>query len=444
MSRPGSILRLCLRLSGTALAFYLALIVVPASRHPNTNGFAAYYTASRTLIDAPRDLNRLYDDSWFQGRIDGYGFQHVLDIYNVQPPTMSLMLVPIAWMPPAPARAVWIALNVALWIAGLALLVQSLDLFRGRARYQPVLLLGGLTTFYVPLTDNFRQGQSYTFLFFLLCLFFRLAVRPGSRPTWLAGLPLGLMFVVKTAGFWLWPLLLVSRQWRLLLCAAVTAMAVTLLAAPVIGWTVWDIYFHQIPRLASEPVRYMTAYQTVASLTGHLFVFDPTCSPTPVASLGRVATILGLLVTLVVFVVSARLERLASDDLSARALSLALFTAPIVSLAPFAESYHYVLVLPAIVVAFWSAVRRGSSRASWAILCIATLLVITPCRLYQARYLETGWLALLAYPRLYGALALWGWLACAIRNIEGPRPHSYISGEGSGIGSGRPHGRGVP
>jgi hypothetical protein len=98
--------RWALALSVAVLAVYCAAVIVPAARHPNTDGFAAYYTASRILLSQPRDVPRLYDDEWFQSRIDQFGFEGVRDIYNIQPPTMTLLMVPVAWMPRPLARAV--------------------------------------------------------------------------------------------------------------------------------------------------------------------------------------------------------------------------------------------------------------------------------------------------------------------------------------------------
>ena len=403
-------------LCGAVLASYCLMVVVPACRHPSTNGFAAYYTAARILLETPHDLKRVYDNPWFQQRIDAFGFDHVLDIYNIQPPTMGLMFAPIAWMSPARARLVWIVCSVGFWWLGLTLLGEALALRPGRV--DPRLRLAALTSAYVPLTDNLHRGQAYALLFFLLCAAVHFALHPNVGRRWLAGVPLGFMLVLKMAGLWFWPFLLVARRWRIVLAATATALAVAIFAAPVIGGQPWRRYLEELPRLGSDPVRYVTADQTVTSLTGHLFVFDPRWNPAPAANLPPLALGLSLAITALALVVSARLQRLASQQREARALSWGLLTALCVSLTPIAESYHYLLVLPAVVIAFWWAARRGVSRSSWTALGLAVLLLVTPFRLYGYRSLQAGWLALLAYPRLYGAFALWGWLARALHRYE--------------------------
>jgi len=410
--RASSSSRIAAVLCGTVLAIYCVVAVVPACRHPNTNGFAAYYTAARILLQTPNDLKRVYDNPWFQRHIDEFGFDRVLDIYNVQPPTMSLILAPIAWMSPARARFVWILCSVGFWWLGVTLLVSGLALRGGSV--DPRLRLAALTSTYVPLTDNFHRGQVYALLFFLLCASVHFDLQQNARRRWLAGVPLGLMLVLKMAGLWLWPFLLVARRWRTVAIATVTAASVAILALPVTGAQAWRLYFGQLPSLGSDPVRYVTAYQTVISLTGHLFVFDARWNRAPVANLPSLAIGLSLVCTLAVLIASARLQRLASEERDARILSWGLLAALGVSLTPNAESYHYLLVLPAVVIAFWWAARRGVSRSSWTALVLAAFLIITPFRVYGSRCLQAGWLSLLAYPRLYGAFALWGWLARAL------------------------------
>jgi len=399
---------------GGVLAAYLTLVVIPACRHPDTNGFAAYYTAARILVAQPRDLSRVYDNLWFQDQVNASGFVGVRDIHNTQPPTMSLMMAPLAWMSPSNARVVWVSLGVVLWLGGLALLCQGLGLAERQSAIHPLLLSAALTTAYVPLCDNFRQGQCYTLLFFLLCVFMRLLCKPASKRDWIAGIPLGAIAVVKLAGLWLWPLLLLSRRRRVLLGAAGTTACIGVLALPVVGWGAWRPFFHDLPRLSSDPVRYLAAYQTLTSLMGHLFIFDARWNPHPAIPMRPLGVALPILLGATVLILSARVQRLDGEGRDERVLSLAMLLAPIVSAAPIAESYHYVLVLPSLLTAVWWATVRRVAVPARATLALAAALLIVPSRLYTAHVLDQGWLALFAYPRLYGAFILWGWLALAL------------------------------
>jgi hypothetical protein len=173
---------------------------------------------------------------------------------------------------------------------------------------------------------------------------------------------------------------------------------------------------HDFGWLAGDPGARMTAHQTVSGFFGHLLVFEPICSPSPVADLPRLAAALTALVTAGAFFVTARLQRL-DGELPERALTLGLFVALMVPVAPRAEGYHHVLVFPALAIAAWWAVRAPAGRAAWLALIGCAALLCVPRSIYQSPGLARGWLALLAYPRVAGAFGLWVWLGRALRRV---------------------------
>jgi hypothetical protein len=401
------------------LALYLAGVVVPAARNPNTNGFAAYYTAAHIVVTEPGNVARVYDDAWFQARVDALGFQHVRDIHNVQPPTMALVMAPFAWMPLRWARIAWISASVLFWLAGLAIIAAALRRTGSPMGARPVLLpLAAATTLYLPLTENLRQGQCYTLLFMLLSASCVLAARLDRRDQWWAGVPLGVMAVLKLAGLWLWPLFLLKGRWRTVAAAAATSAGMAALVSVFIGLGPWRAFLHQLPRLATDPVRYVTAYQTVGGLFGHLFVHDPFWNPAPVLDARPLAIALSFAIGIAAFALSAAFIRLDDEDRNVRLLSIAVCNALIVSLAPVAEGYHGLLALPALLVACWWASRPGGP--SRLVLGASALLLVVPFGWYGADRLKPGGWALLAYPRLYGSFGLWAWLLVAVRRTAAP------------------------
>jgi hypothetical protein len=402
-AQTGAVWILC----ALAWALFLSRVVVPAARNPNTDGFAAYYTEARVLIEDHRDLPRVYDDAWFQDRIDRLFERHVIDVIHALPPTMSLILAPLAWLPPATARAIWIAVNVLLWVAGLAVLLSALQM--QSAAVPPLVVLSSMATIYTPLADNLRRGQGYVLMFFLLCLALRSLLGGGERKRWSGGVPLGLMMLLKGVGAWLWPLLAIGRRGRLVLAGAATVVVGAALASPVTGWQAWRLYVLEYHWMLSNPTSHVTGYQTLTSLFGHLLVFDAAWNPAPVAHRPVLAAVLTALVTTAAFIQSVRVQRLGAPGEEDRALTVGLFVSLMVSVAPLAEGYHYVLVFPAIVIAFWWLARVPHTRGRlWSLVaCVA--LICVPQWLYGSPRLDRGWLALLAYPRLYGAFGLWAW-----------------------------------
>lgn len=423
-----------------ALAGYVALVALPAGRA--NIGFASYYAAAHTLAREPQNMPRVYDDAWFAATINRVALPGIYDVFFYNPPTMSLMLLPLINLGPGAARMVWPLLGLALLIGGLALLARALALpARWGIWAAPFCLL-----MYAPITENVRAGQAYLLLMFLLCAAFWALAAPrresGGSPAMvsllpsrfcaflrgsgfsadaLAGAALGLMLALKAAGAWLWPLLLIGRRWRALGWAAGIAAGIALVSLPWVGAATWRIYLARLPSAVVDSRRAVTAYQTVTSLFAHLLAYDARMNPAPVADLPALARALTLAVTLAALAFSAWRARLDDEHHVVRALSMALCTALLAANAPFAEGYHYALALPALLTAIWRAWREGASRPAWAALALAGLLIGAPLP-YKSARIQAGWAALLAYPRVYGAYLLWGWLACALARAQAARP----------------------
>jgi hypothetical protein len=401
-----------------ALALYVALAALPIARNGALT-FAAYYAAAHVLVARPAEMSRVYDNTWFAAQVSESGFVGIHEVFEVQPPTMSLLALPVVWLPPLSARLVWTLLSLLWLLAGLGLLARALG--------QPALwglwaLPIGLA--YGATLETIQTGQAYLLLFFLLCLVGWALARQQAdwRSEASAGLALGLMLILKTAGAWLWPLLLLAGRWRALAYAALLAASIALASLPWIGAASWLAYIERLPELAMAPRRFVTAYQTTTSLFGHLLVYDAQWNPTPVADAPLMAQALTFAVLLLTLALSAYWGRLNDSRREVRVLTLALFTSLIVTSAPFGEGYHYVLVLPALLVAAWWAWRSGVwySTGSWMIwgaLALVALLLAAPLP-YKSPALAVGWLALLAYPRVYGAYLLWLVLALMLRRAK--------------------------
>ncbi len=383
-----------------------------------TSGFAAYYTASRILANAPQDLAAVYDPEWFAAAKKELIPAPAPDVFGIQPPTMSLLLLPLARLPHETARLIWLTSSLLFLIGGLLLLADALLLPRRWGLWvTPALIL------FTPVREVWRLGQAYLFLFLLLCIVFWTLLRraDASRASRVGGLALGSMAILKTAGLWLWPILLVGRRWRLIVWAAVAATATALLFLLRSGPAPWLIYLSQLPMLATMPERGVTAYQTVTSLFLHLFAYDSRFSPAPVADWPRLAVALTLATQLVTLAATARWQRLHSDRHAERALSAALAAAPITVNAPVGEGYHVVLALPSLLVAVWWGWQIRADRWARGILAGIIVLLAAPLA-YTSPALAVGWWTLLAYPRVYGAYLLWGWLLWATRRLSGDGP----------------------
>jgi len=372
----------------------------------HTNGFAGYYTVGHIAVYTPAQLARAYDETWYGQQVTALTGPGVREVFKNQPPPGSLLLAPLVWLPYPVARLIWLLLSLIFLVASLMLLARAV---RWPARVG--LWIAPLCLLSDPVHDNLRQGQVYLWLLLWLCLaLWALAQQPPRRTTdAIGGVMLGFLLIFKTALIWLWPLLWLARRQRALLWGAAAAVAIALLTLPYLGLAPWRAYLNQAPLLFTMPDRYSAGYQTITNLFGHLLVYAPPFSPAPVAHLPALATGLTLTVQLATFILTAYGLRRLTADHAGRVLGLALLLPLAIANAPLGEGYHYTLVLPALLVAAWWAYAARLRWRAWGWLALAALLLSVPWP-YQAPQLSAGWWALLAYPRVYGAYALWGWL----------------------------------
>jgi hypothetical protein len=278
-----------------------------------------------------------------------------------------------------------------------------------------------------PVHENFRYGQAYLFMLLLTALAMRAYVHGRNRET---GIWLGVLMLAKSSGtlLWLAPLLdflkrLTGRRptmrrptgtslrgpMRTVAWGVLTIVGGAILAAPLLGIRVWWEYIQWLPSLVNQRWTGVTAYQTTASLIHHLTKAEPTFSPHPLIDAGWLATPLAMLISTVILALAVLAGWRRSGMLPDRQLYLARFamiSALAVPLQPVGEEHHYALLLPAVFVSL-TFVRRWPER--W--LAIVGVVMLAAPLPFKDDAIRDGWLALLAYPKLYGALLVAAGLA---------------------------------
>jgi alpha-1,2-mannosyltransferase len=358
-----------------------------------SNGFVAYYTAARLLAEGA-GAARFYDDAWFQEHVARFE-PGVRDTFWANPPTMGLLLLPLAWAPYPLARTAWILTSFVLLLATAWWLVRACAL---RGVWAGLFLTA--VFFSHPVRENVSHGQVY-----LLALALLTAAWQGWRTgRWaLAGVPLGILLVTKTASLLLWPLLLVQRSWRALVWGVTAAVVVALAALPLTGSEAWTLYTSEAAELTSEPLLAVTAYQTLLGFFRHLFGSGGPVVGEPLASLPTLARVLAWACLSLLFAVSlfAALRGRCRDCAFSAFVLLGLIVSPVSSEA------HYAMALLPVALLTSELVARGTPRSGRWALFMGTLLMTAPLPFRSPR-LADGLLALFAYPRLYGALLLLG------------------------------------
>jgi hypothetical protein len=392
---PTRVIQFILYTTTVLLLLHFVSFSVQAARR-TSHSYVVLYTSAR-LVRERMDFRLLYNDRWF-GRQTARFDDLYRDIYRPHSPITALMLLPLSDLDYAKSRVIWTLFNVVLLAAGSYRLLRELNV-KGIAL--PIMLM--LILLYNPLHVNLELGQSYILMFVLLVIAW-VGYRRGDNRA--LGIALGLMLALKTAGVFLWLLLILQRRWSALGWGIVTVGIFALISLPFVRLEAWFAYFSTVSYFNGQPFLAVTAYQTHTSLFSHLFTYDAQWNATPAFEAPVLASVLTLATTAVLVGLSIVVEvrRTLRKQPANNDLIFAIFVIVSVLIVPLALDYHYMILLFPIIIL---ATQKWSSKTSWLILALGIGLISTAI-FYRQPALSVGWMALLAYPKLYGALLLWG------------------------------------
>jgi hypothetical protein len=357
-----------------------------------THGFVSYYAASKLLVSG--ELGPLaYDDGWFGEQVQRLTESNVREIFIPNPPTMSLMALPLVGMDARSARAIWLIASLAAFIAGVAGLVRYRNK-KNREVPAAVLLLMLLAP---AVFTNLRIGQGYLFVFALFAATTLSLLRGRDQ---IAGVGLGLLLALKTSGVALVVLLAARRRWAVLAVAAATALVLAFAISPFIDLEMWWTYPSQVRAYVARPASAVTAYQTTLGLFRHLCVADPQWNPSPAADCAGIAFVVS---TVIVAVATMLTAILAVRSTRPESWLAAAATLSVLSLPAVAEPHYVLMAIPLALL-----------RLNLAELTVIAALLLVPLEITAEKF-TAGWWALLAYPRLYAAWLLW---AASIRELR--------------------------
>ncbi len=375
----------------TMLIVYFLFYAVNHATNPS-NGFASYYTASRLLIEGEEVAN-FYNDDYFSSNVERF-VPGIYEIYLVNMPTTSVMMLPFAMFDYSTARILWIAISLVLFAGSTLFLLKEMKFTEA---WLPFILI--LIFSFQPLYSNIVSAQAYMFILSLMILMF-IGYKSGKEK--MQGVVVGISLILKSSGLLLLLLFVIQKKWKSLLWVSATVIFFFVSTLPFLGLSSWFAYGNKLFHYFDSPTLSVTAYQSIHSFFYHFFVLNEKWNPEPIFNLAIIGKLLTIMVSLTILIITS----ISSFKNKRSDIALGLFIIAGLILNPATIDYHYILILiPVIILLDW--LRNNSSFRMWGIFLVSFILIALSIP-YTSSKVTSGIWAILAYPKLYGALGLWG------------------------------------
>ena len=311
--------------------------------------FPNYDTAARLAVQH-KPLRSYYDWTWFAREMNYAGYGRMIGTYTAQTPLTMLPMMGFTRFEPQTAKRIWLIFNLGfLW--GSVWLLSRVTRFR----METIWLLAFCG--YFSLLTNFRYGQYYIFLLFLLTLACYFLDRKNY---FLGGFTTGIAFGLKLYGG---PFLLyfaAKRQWKALLGMAVAGLILLGVALVLFGPADVHYYATQIlPRSLEggsiDP--YNPGTPTWSTMLRRAFVTEAELNPHP---LWNAPWLFFFLRTFTSLIIAGLLFLGTSAPRSSERRDFAWFVIAVVLLSTSTASYTFIILLLPLVLLLEEAGPRES------------------------------------------------------------------------------------
>ena len=268
--------------------------------------------------------------------------------------------------------------------------------------------LGLLPSVAVGLVAGDALGNNLTFGQFYLVLTALLVGTLAWSDRWprASGVALALGVVTKVFPLFLLGYFAWTRRWKVTLWTVMFIALATAIGLVALGWVPHRVYLEEVlERVVRGEIQdpYHVRWNTWHALMRRAFVGDPVLNPVPIADVPALYFFLRFIFTSGVTVFTfSRIRRVADGN---RLLEYGVLVAMISLITPSQASYHYVLLFPAIVAAV-AAVRSLSVQLG----IVALYALICSNYMGATATFDRVPSMLLAFPRAYLMLVMWGLL----------------------------------
>jgi hypothetical protein len=322
--------------------FHFYYGIIPAWTRINSD-FPNYYVSSKLLLEG-KEFENIYDDEWFQQKINEYGISEPGKFSPFPPPTAFIM-IPIASISPLAAKRAYIIINlIALFF--IVYLLKKISGFSFIGSFNIILLSGAA------LVNNFLFGQFYLILLLLILLGYLNLIKNNETS---AGISWGIGAAVKYYPLIYLPILFFKKRWETLISFTTTVIFINLAALIFFGAEAYVFFFKKVllshfnGELSSQS-EYAVQFQSWNSFLRNLFAYDSAENTSPLISslflfnFSRV--IIYLFFTAAAFFVLNRLK-VSREFIPAAVIVLSLL---VFVLSPASATYHLLLMILPVVL----------------------------------------------------------------------------------------------
>lgn len=223
----------CIILVGVTLAaisFFTSHEGTSAVGIPWGADFAGFYVAAQLLSEG--HVDRLYDRelhaTYYHQLFPKIPADEVIPY--VHPPFVASFFRSLVWLEYDYAALIWLIISLVLYLTGLRTMLLACPKLKRRDYWLVILLALSFEPF---LFECWLGGQLSAIAFLSYALTFVFYQR--NRPV-LAGIALGICFYKPTMVILIIPLLLIARQWKVLLGMALTGSGLLIFSLLTTGW----------------------------------------------------------------------------------------------------------------------------------------------------------------------------------------------------------------
>jgi hypothetical protein len=375
--------------------------IVPAISQVDTD-FPNYFTAAK-IVAIGGDVDRLYDDQWFQEQMRHYQIGRPSEgKFSPFPPPTALLMVPLTRLMPLNALRVMTVVSLFGLIGSIILLGRILA---WRLIDSSIfILLSGYAVL-----NALRLGQPYILI--SACCILGYYARLKGRP-FIAGLCFGLFSPIKYFPLVILIYFAFRKEWRVVLGGAIAIVAVAMVSIGVMGWKIHQEFLltvlgnHLTGHLSMQDP-FAVSFQSFDTLFRQLFVYDATLNPQPWIALPHLHVFAVVITKAAIFLAGiATLVKLARNAVgNATAPSIGLLGVLTLLLAPATATYHFVLLWLPVGLLVDYFFRQAAGARAYFILGTYALIGFFPYR-FTIPFEGRGGLTVLAYPRLFLLLVM--------------------------------------